>query len=111
MTTTSKQGNKMEFSKGVTGILSCVITLAISLAGFCYLEGQTSNEIRNIKEQQITIKNDLKEDIKSVNAIKADKVVVDLLFKKMDYNIEQNQGAHQKIVEKLDRLIEKKTGE
>ncbi len=87
----------MELNKLSVSIISVLITLAISFGGFCYKNGQTQNELKNIKENQITIKQDLKEDIKNVQDRKAEKEVVDLIFQKME-NIDK----------KLDRLIENK---
>ncbi len=91
--TTTTKDNKMELNRISISIISVLVTLAISLAGFSYRTGTTNNELKNIKEQQLIIKNDLKEEIHK----KADKQIVDLIF------VEIN-----KINGKLDRLIENK---
>jgi len=85
--------------------------VAISFGGFTYRTGSYVNEIKNIKEQQQVIKEDLKEEIDTVIAAKADKVVVEMLIKKLDDNINDNKEQHKNIITKLDKLIENQIGD
>ena len=59
-----------------------------------YKNGETNNELKNIKEQQLVIKDDLTNDLKAIEERKAEKDVVELIFAKMN-----------SIESKLDTLI------
>ena len=59
----------------ISGI-SVLVTAAVMLAAFSYKNGQINNELRNQKEQMLTIKEDLEKDIEK----KADKDIVELIF-------------------------------
>jgi len=73
---------------------SLLVTVVIAFATFTYTTGIYRNELKNVKEQQLTIKKDLKEEIRT----KADQKVVDLIFQKLNA-----------VDEKLDKLIISKT--
>lgn len=89
----------MELSKLSIGVLSTlfgiIITASTLLASFSYKTGVQNETIKNIKEQQIVIKTDLKQDITNLDKNKAEKEIVKLLFQKIG-----------EINTKLDRLIE-----
>lgn len=110
-----KATNKMELNKLSVSVISVLVTLAICLAGFSYRIGGYNNELVNIKEQQITIKNDnkeyietvkndFKEDLAAMEESKAEKETVNLLFQKID-NVQTTQN------EILNILIQSKIGE
>ena len=61
-------------------IISVLLTAAGMLAAFCYKNGSTNNELKNVKEQQLMIKADLEKDIASIEDKKADKDVVQMIF-------------------------------
>ena len=101
----------MEFNRVAISIFSVLVTLAITLGAFAYKTGVYNNEVKNIKEQQLIIKEDLVKQINIVEVRKADADVVNMLIKRIDKNIEENTIQHQHILDKLDRLIEKQIGE
>lgn len=85
---TTAKVKTMEISKVSAGLL---ITVILAFGAFMFQTGIFRNELKNVKDQQMIIKTDLKEEIKN----KADQKFVDLILKKMD----SMDG-------KLDRLIE-----
>lgn len=110
--TKDKKGKTtMELNRLSVSIISVLVTLAIAFGGFAYQTGSYNNEIKNIKNQQKIIKSDLKEDIENVIDIKADKVVVEMLIKRLDESIKENKNQHKIILEKLDKIIEKEYGD
>ena len=99
--------NTMEINKLSTAVISILITLSICLATFSYKTGQTQQELQNLREHQIVMKQDLKEDISGLDENKAEKEIVELIFKKIDDIQKQNEADHKAVFEKLDRIIEK----
>lgn len=102
------KATKMELNKLSISMISVLVTVAICLAAFSYKTGTFNNEIKNVKEQQLVIKNDLKEDIKEVKEKKAEKEIVNLLFQKIEDIKTTNETEHRTMLEKLDRIIEGK---
>ena len=101
-----KATKTMEMNKLSISIISVLVTVAISLSSFSWKIGSYSNEISNVKQQQSIIKTDFKRDLEVIIEQKADKVVVELLMKKLDANISDNKEQHKTILEKLDKLID-----
>lgn len=89
----NKEKATMEISKVSASLL---VTLVLAFGAFMLQLGIFRNELKNVKENQLVIKKDLREEIKN----KADQKVVDLIFEKIN-------GMD----EKLDRIIENKLGE
>lgn len=116
----------MELNKLSVGIITALITAGSMLGGFCYQNGKMNEKIENLERQAVvckqdyekrvlTLKSDFRLEIKEVKEKKADKDVVELILKKIDHNIEtqkeinrSNQEQHQKIIEKLDKIYERK---
>jgi len=110
-----KKATTMEFNKLSVSIISVLMTVAVLLGGFCYQNGKTTNKIENLEKKSVSLKEDFRLEISEIKEKKAEKVVVELILKKIDENIDSqrnvnrdNQEQHQKIIEKLDRLIEGK---
>ena len=93
--------NKMELNKISTAIISILITLAISFGSFCYRTGIVNNELKNIKENQVSIKKDLKDEISKIENKKAEKDIVQLIF----LTIDKIDNKIENINTKLDNLI------
>lgn len=88
-----KGNTPMEITKISASLL---VTVVLAFGAFMLQTGIFRNELKNVKENQLVIKKDLKEDINN----KADQKVVDLIFEKIN-------GMDKK----LDRIIENKLGE
>lgn len=86
------------------GIITMLLTASGMFGAFMFKQGSLNNEIRNMKESQIENKRDLILAIEK----KADKDVVELILESIRNSMEQNQVEHRTILEKIDRLIEKK---
>jgi len=84
-------------------IVSVLITASGMFAAFMFRQGSQNNEIKNMRERQITEKIDLLAAIEK----KADKDIVELILASIKTSIEQNQTEHRSIMEKIDRLIER----
>jgi hypothetical protein len=104
----NNKANKMELNRLSTSIISILVTLAITIGSFAYMTGGYNNEIKNVKENQITLKQDIREDIKGLEEKKADKEIVQLIFNRLNQNQDDNNAQHKTINDKLDRLIENK---
>jgi cell division protein FtsX len=102
------ENNTMELNKLSVSLISVLITVAGMLGGFCYQNGKYSNELKNIKEQQSIIKTDLTADIDALDEDKAEKAIVELIYKKIDDIQKSNEIDHKAMFDKLDRMIEKK---
>ncbi len=89
-----KGENKMELNRLSVALISVILTAAGMLATFSYKTGVVGNELKNIKANQITIKQDLEKDIYKLDEKKAEKDIVSLIFTRIN-----------DINGKLDKLI------
>lgn len=76
----NEKATKMEFNKVTSCIITCLVTLTLAFGGACYSTGITKNELTNLKEQQVVLRADFKEELNKVDERKAEKVVVDIIL-------------------------------
>lgn len=75
-TKNNKRANTMEITKVSAALL---VTVILAFGAFMLQTGTFRNELKNVKENQIVIKKDLKEDINR----KAEKDIVNLIFEEI----------------------------
>ncbi len=94
----------MQLNKLSVSIISILLTLAVCLSGSFYRAGIITEKICNAEKNTIRVEKDYKAAITKVEEKKADKDIVDLLFKKVDgvhSDVKQNNSD----VKELKNLI------